>query len=170
LHHEIALRSVPGKGSTFSVTIPTAPAAVRSDLPRTTEIRPAISLEAVEVMCVENDTRVLEGMKALLGGWGCRVIAVPGLSDAMDALESGAQPDVLLVDYHLDEGTGIDAVKALRAKIGGELPAALVTAERGPQVRDEAHAADIQVLYKPLKPAMLRAFIAQWRIVGSAAE
>ncbi len=170
LHHEIGLRSAPGKGSTFSVTIPTAPAAVRSDLARPTETRPAISLEAVEVMCVENDARVLEGMKTLLEGWGCRVTATPGLASAMNALKDGARPDVLLVDYHLDEGTGIDTIKVLRSKIGGELPAALVTAERSPQVREEARASSIEVLYKPLRPAMLRAFIAQWRIVGSAAE
>lgn len=170
LNHAIGLRSKPGKGSSFSVTIPTAPAVIRSDAPRAAETRPAISLEAVEVMCVENDMRVLEGMQALLGGWGCKVIAAPGLEVAMKALQAGARPDVLLVDYHLDEGTGIDAIKVLRSKIGGELPAALVTAERSPIVREEARAADIQVLYKPLKPAMLRAFIAQWRIVGSAAE
>jgi signal transduction histidine kinase/CheY-like chemotaxis protein len=170
LNHEIGLRSSPGKGSTFSVTIPTAPAAIRAEVTRGTESRQAISLETVEVMCIENDTRVLEGMKTLLTGWGCRVTAAPGLAIAMRALKEGARPDVLLVDYHLDEGTGIDAVKVLRAKVGGELPAALVTAERSPLVRDEARAAEIQVLYKPLKPAMLRAFIAQWRIVGSAAE
>lgn len=170
LDHAIGLRSAPGEGSSFSVTIPTAPAVIRSDSPRAAETRPAISLEAVEVMCVENDMRVLEGMQALLGGWGCKVIAAPGLEVAMKALQAGARPDVLLVDYHLDEETGIDAIKVLRSKIGGELPAALVTAERSPIVREEARAAGIQVLYKPLKPAMLRAFIAQWRIVGSAAE
>jgi signal transduction histidine kinase/CheY-like chemotaxis protein len=170
LHHEIGLRSTPGKGSTFSVTIPTAPAVVRADLARPAETRPAISLEAVEVMCIENDTRVLEGMKALLDGWGCRVAAVAGLAGAMNAIKDGARPDVLLVDYHLDDGTGIDAIRALRAKLGGEIPAALVTAERSPQVRDEARDGNIQILYKPLRPAMLRAFIAQWRIVGSAAE
>jgi CheY-like chemotaxis protein/nitrogen-specific signal transduction histidine kinase len=170
LNHEIGLRSSPGTGSTFSVTIPTAPAAIRVEAVRGSESRQAISLETVEVMCIENDTRVLEGMKTLLTGWGCRVTAAPGLAIAMRALKEGARPDVLLVDYHLDEGTGIEAVKVLRAKVNGELPAALVTAERSPQVRDEARAAEIQVLYKPLKPAMLRAFIAQWRIVGSAAE
>ena len=170
LNHEIGLRSSPGAGSTFSVTIPTAPAVIRAEAARGPESRQAISLETVEVMCIENDTRVLEGMKTLLSGWGCRVTAAPGLAIAMRALKEGARPDVLLVDYHLDEGTGIDAVKVLRAKVGSDLPAALVTAERSPQVRDEARAAEIQVLYKPLKPAMLRAFIAQWRIVGSAAE
>lgn len=170
LDHAIGLRSAPGAGSCFSVTIPTAPAAMRLDFARPVETRPAISLEAVEVMCIENDARVLEGMKILLDGWGCSVIAVPGLDGAIAALMNGAQPDVLLVDYHLDEGTGIEAIEALRARLGGTIPAALVTAERSPLVRDAARAAEIQVLYKPLRPAMLRAFIAQWRIVGSAAE
>jgi PAS domain S-box-containing protein len=170
LDHEISLKSEPGKGSRFSVTIPTAPAMPRVELARGADTRPAIPLDSVEVMCIENDPRVLEGMKALLSGWGCHVIAAPGLAIALRALRNGARPDVLLVDYHLDEGTGIDAVKVLRAEIGGGIPAALVTAERSPRVRDEARDADIHLLYKPLKPAMLRAFIAQWRIVGSAAE
>jgi CheY-like chemotaxis protein len=76
----------------------------------------------------------------------------------------------LLVDYHLDEGTGIDAVAALRAKLGAGIPAALVTADRSPAVRNEARSKDIQMLNKPVKPAALRAFLAQWRVARPAAE
>lgn len=170
LDHKITLHSQPGKGSSFMVEMPIGPAAARTSMTQTAATRPAIPLDAVAVMCIENDARVLEGMKALLGGWGCHVAATPGLAAALQALRSGPRPDVLLVDYHLDEGNGIDAIKVLREKIGDELPAALVTAERSPQVRGAARAAGIQVLYKPLKPAMLRAFIAQRRIARPAAE
>lgn len=170
LDHKIALRSASSKGSSFMVQLPTAAAVARSSMVRASGTRPAIPLDAVAVMCIENDIRVLEGMKALLGGWGCHVVAAPGLAKALAALREGPRPDVLLVDYHLDEGNGIDAIKALRAKIADGLPAALVTAERGPQVRDAARANGIHVLYKPLKPAMLRAFIAKWSVVRPAAE
>jgi hypothetical protein len=61
-------------------------------------------------------------------------------------------------------------VTALRARLRSEVPAALVTADRSPAVRNEARSKDIQVLNKPVKPAALRAFLAQWRVARPAAE
>ena len=78
-------------------------------------------------------------------------------------------PNGLLVDYHLDGGNGIEAIAALRRRFGADLPAILITADRSPRVREEARARDIQVLNKPLKPAALRALIAQWRVQRVAA-
>ena len=50
-------------------------------------------------------------------------------------------PNGLLVDYHLDDGNGIEAIAALRRRFGADLPAILITADRSPQVREEARAA-----------------------------
>ena len=75
----------------------------------------------------------------------------------------------LLVDYHLDEGNGIDAIVALRRHIGSHLPAILITADRSPHVREEARLRDVPVLNKPVKPAALRALLTQWRIQRVAA-
>jgi CheY-like chemotaxis protein len=82
--------------------------------------------------------------------------------------ESQTTPNGLLVDYHLDQGNGIDAIIALRRRLG-DLPAILITADRSPSVRDQARAAGIQVLHKPIKPAALRALLAQWRVLRVAA-
>jgi CheY-like chemotaxis protein len=123
------------------------------------------------VLCIENEPQVLNGMKALLGGWGCHVLTASDLKSALNTIHARRQrPDVLLVDYHLDEGNGIDAIVTLRATLGDESPAALITADRSPQVRDQARSKDIQVMHKPLKPAALRAFLAQWRVSRPAAE
>jgi hypothetical protein len=46
----------------------------------------------------------------------------------------------------------------------------LLTADRSRAVRDAAGAQDVHVLNKPLKPAALRALLAQWRAVRIAAE
>jgi CheY-like chemotaxis protein len=78
-------------------------------------------------------------------------------------------PNGLLVDYHLDEGNGIDAIRSLRQRFGATLPAILITADRSLHVRDEARAANIQLLHKPVKPAALRALLAQWRVLRVAA-
>ena len=75
----------------------------------------------------------------------------------------------LLVDYHLDDGNGIDAIVALRRHIGTHLPAILITADRSPHVREEARLRDVPVLNKPVKPAALRALLTQWRIQRVAA-
>jgi hypothetical protein len=51
----------------------------------------------------------------------------------------------------------------------GDLPAILITADRTPEVRREAETFDMQVLYKPVKPASLRALLSQWRVQQIAA-
>jgi Na+/proline symporter/signal transduction histidine kinase len=170
LQHKVSLRSIAGKGSAFWLEVPLAagvpePAGQRSEMHL-----PVTPLEGVTVLCVENEPQVLAGMEALLSGWGCHVLTAPGCERALALVEqSPAQPDALLVDYHLDDGNGIDAIVSLRMKLGG-VPAALVTADRSPAVRGEARAQDIQVFNKPVKPAALRAFLAQWRMARPAAE
>jgi CheY-like chemotaxis protein len=122
------------------------------------------------VLCVDNEPKILDGMETLLGGWGCRVLKAADIKAALAAVaEAKVTPGGLLVDYHLDSGNGIEAIGALRWRFGQELPAILITADRSPHVRDEARARDIQVLHKPLKPAALRALIAQWRVQRMAA-
>lgn len=77
---------------------------------------------------------------------------------------------MLLVDYHLDTGDGIEAAKQLRWKLGQSLPAVLITADRSKRVRDAAKATEMEVLNKPVRPAALRALLAQCRAARAAAE
>jgi hypothetical protein len=46
----------------------------------------------------------------------------------------------------------------------------LVTADRALALRHEARALGVHVLNKPVKPAALRALLAQWRATRVAAE
>lgn len=169
LGHKIALRSKSRKGSTFAVEVPTVAAAVATETVVQTLPTPAAALEGIVTLCIDNDQQILDGMSVLLGGWGCQVLTAPDLESARAFLR-GQHPDVLLVDYHLDQGNGIDVISSLRETLGNGFPAALITADRSPQVRDEARVKNIQVLNKPLKPAALRAFLAQWRVTRPAAE
>jgi CheY-like chemotaxis protein len=103
-------------------------------------------------------------METLLRGWGCTVIKAPDLDAAMAAIgANGPMPNGLLVDYHLDNGNGLEAIAALRRRLYADLPAILITADRSPHVRAQARAINVQVLNKPIKPAALRAMLAQWR-------
>jgi CheY-like chemotaxis protein len=109
-------------------------------------------------------------MEALLGGWGCRVLKAADLNAAIATVaEAQVPPNGLLVDYHLDQGNGIAAIADIRRRFGADMPAILITADRSPAVREEAREHGIQVLNKPLKPAALRALLAQWRVQRVAA-
>ena len=123
------------------------------------------------VVAIDNEPRILEGMKVLLGGWGCHVIVAGSLKQAEQALAAAKTvPQAIIADYHLDDTGGIETITALRWKFGAALPAILLTADRTQVVRLEAEAKDIKLLNKPLKPAALRALLAQWRISRVAAE
>jgi Na+/proline symporter/signal transduction histidine kinase len=171
LDHKVDLKSTPGRGSHFSVEVPLAPALpsdVRGREPRRAD--PG-QLADMTVLCIDNDPQILDGMETLLAGWGCSVIKAADLKSAVALLgDAKTMPQGLLVDYHLDEGNGIEAVVQLRWRFGPELPAILITADRSPRVRQEARSRNIQVLNKPLKPAALRALLAQWRVQRVAAE
>jgi CheY-like chemotaxis protein len=156
-------------GSHFAVTVARSN-AVPVELPArdTARIDPS-QLAGTTAICIDNEPSVLDGMEMLLRGWGCEVIKAPDLDIAMAAIaDSPTPPNGLLVDYHLDQGNGIEAIIALRKRLG-PLPAILITADRSPAVRERAHAEDIQLLNKPLKPAALRALLAQWRVMRVAA-
>jgi Na+/proline symporter/signal transduction histidine kinase len=170
LEHPVRVKSEPGRGSVFSVEVPVA-AAVSASAPRRGPVRadPA-QLAGMAVLCIDNDPQILDGMEALLGGWGCQVLKASDLPSAIAAIEA-VKPILsgLLVDYHLDNGNGIDAIVELRKRFGADMPAILITADRTPPVRDEARARDVPIVNKPVKPAALRALLAQWRIQHATA-
>jgi Na+/proline symporter/signal transduction histidine kinase len=170
LDHTVTLDSTPARGSHFSVAVPratTAAAPREGREPASADMRQL----GMTVVCIDNEPKILDGMSILLGGWGCRVIAATDVAAATAALRGEtARPAGLLVDYHLDGGDGIAAIAELRNSYGAGLPAILVTADRSAVVRTAAQQQGIQVLHKPIKPAALRALLAQWRMQRVAAE
>jgi Na+/proline symporter/signal transduction histidine kinase/CheY-like chemotaxis protein len=166
----IELKSETGRGSHFAVIVPRSNEAP-VELPARENARVDSSqLAGITALCVDNEPSVLDGMETLLRGWGCQVLKAADLAFALTAVsESPLLPNGLLVDYHLDQGNGIEAIAALRRRYG-DLPAILITADRSPAVREQARGEGIQVLHKPIKPAALRALLAQWRVLRVAAE
>jgi CheY-like chemotaxis protein len=117
------------------------------------------------IVCIENDPAILDGMKTLLTAWDAKVITASDPDSAMAAMEAaGERVTGLLVDYHLDRGNGVAAIRDIRQRFGLNIPAILITADRSPNVRLAAREENIAVLNKPVKPASLRAVLGQWRV------
>ncbi len=167
----IRIDSLPGRGSRFHFDMMTAAlTGLPMVEPRPTPISLA-RLDGMLVVCIDNDAAILDGMETLISGWGCDVIKGRDAREVSVLLADGAgRPDILLVDYHLDEGTGIEAVVSLRWRFGADLPAIMITADRSPEVREEAREKGLMVLNKPLKPAALRSALARARQSRAAAE
>jgi Na+/proline symporter/signal transduction histidine kinase/ActR/RegA family two-component response regulator len=125
------------------------------------------TLNHLHVLCVDNDKRILGGMHTLLEGWGCKVRCI---ERADEAIALANRPHVVLADYHLEKGNGIEMIEALRKRFGENMPAILITADRSNEVRDEAIKNNIVFLNKPVKPAALRAALQSQQTHSVAAE
>jgi Na+/proline symporter/signal transduction histidine kinase len=172
LDHHVGLKSRLGEGSVFHVTAPLGAAApARADDAAAPQAPAADEpLSGLRVLAIDNEPRVLDGMRALLGRWGCVVVTANGLAEAREALSGFGAPDLIIADYHLDKGDGIAAILTLRKELARPIPAILATADRSPEARDEAARRDIVILHKPVKPAPLRAQLARISALREAAE
>lgn len=162
LGHRLAMRSVEGRGTVFSVTVPVAAPA----LPSAAEpaVRAALGTFGVadaRVLVVENDETVMRATQSLLARWHCRVEPARSVSEAATAFASDDPPDIVLADYHLDAGeTGLDAVAVVRDLSGRPVPAVVITANYTDEVARKVRAAGCELMMKPVKPAELRALMA----------
>jgi Na+/proline symporter/signal transduction histidine kinase len=164
LNHGIALDSNGSGGSFFSVTVPIAKAINHTAAVTSATPLSRTPMSGSLIVCVENDAAILDGMRTLLTAWDAEVIAVTDVDAAIEAIEAAGQRVTgLLVDYHLDRGNGIAAIRDIRRRFGSGIPAILITADRSPHVRAAAREENVAVLNKPVKPASLRALLGQWR-------
>jgi Na+/proline symporter/signal transduction histidine kinase len=172
LEHPVGLRSRPGKGSVFFVAAPLGQAALklRAEPGAPEPVAAGEPLDGLKVLAIDNDPRVLEGLRVLLKRWGCMVAIAHGLEEAEAALDAFGAPDVIIADYHLDSSDGVAAIKVVRERFGQSIAAILVTADRSPEVRDQAASEGVVVMNKPLKPAPLRAQLTRYSALREATE
>lgn len=158
LGYTLELVSAPGKGSSFSISVPLGEPTLKEmpdhSTPRQNSIR------ARRVLVIDNEPQIQVGMQTLLTGWGCEVATAVGAAAALDHLDSGFVPDVILADYHLDNGlTGEQAIRSVIDQLGWKIPAIIITADRSDELKAHLKQQQLSMLRKPVKPAQLRALL-----------
>lgn len=172
LGHPLRAESWPGRGSRFSIRVPLAPInAAGATVLTPRSIAPTGLRHAVHVLCLDNDMAILDGMGALLRRWGVSCALASNVDEARKAIMQ-RRPDLILADYHLDDPIdGLAALEQLRADCDPPPPGALITADGRPELKALCREGGYAVLRKPVKPAALRALIAQLgRIVERSAS
>jgi Na+/proline symporter/CheY-like chemotaxis protein len=165
LNHALSLRSWPGCGSAFAVTVPLTTAEA------TATLVPAQALPESDrggvALVVDNEPQALTALRMLLESWGWRVLAARDAAQAL-SMAAAERPDVAILDYHLDGGhTGLALHAELRAVLG-DLRTAILTADRDSALRQRVQAEGIVLLYKPLKPLMLQQLLRQAQTAAAA--
>lgn len=160
LEHTLTLNSRVGRGSHFAIM---APFASSTKAEPTDVLEPMITtnLVAKPLIVIDNDLGVLSAMQMLLSRWGADVRVARDLDDVAEILNDPSfSPAIILADYHLDESVlGIEAVTAIREGLGAEIPAILITADRNSVTAEAAREHNCELLYKPVRPAELRALM-----------
>lgn len=162
LGHRLTLHSTPGRGTCFAIELEQAPARAVASYPCGDAIEDGATGDVGDriALLVENDEELRHAISLVLERRGITVLEVASGEEALELVdEMGIVPDLYLVDQQLGDGlTGIETLTALKLR-HGDRPARIITADRTPNVRDACAAAEIEIIYKPLDPEVLDAFV-----------
>ncbi len=163
MHHTLSFQSHAGRGSMFGVRVErdVRPGRARDTSPFLPAADPG-DLQGLRVLCVDNETAILDGMEALLAQWGVHVFKARNTVEAALVREQSTV-DTILADYHL--GDGVDGIELLRrlCHSGTPVPGALISADHDVDLVLAARDAGVPLLHKPLRPAALRALLNTFR-------
>ncbi|WP_425934796.1 hybrid sensor histidine kinase/response regulator [Aeromonas rivipollensis] len=159
LGHQLSLRSWPGAGSVFAITLnlatrPVMPSPVAAPAVRDSQ------LEGVRILCIDNEEEILIAMASLLGRWGCEVRCAQSLEQAEEIIGVGFLPRLVLSDYHLDDGkTGLQALHMIRLAHGNGIGGIIISADRKSDLQTQIREHGFGYVSKPVKPLKLRALM-----------
>lgn len=154
LGHTITVDSRPMRGSVFRLQVPLA--QQWADVPPDdVAVWQAPVPRQLRLLVLEDDESVRQGMCQLLRQFGWQCEAVETVEEALEAV-AHQRPDLFICDYRLRGAlTGVEAIEAVRARLGGHTPALLITGDTDPERLRDAHASKVQLLNKPVVPEVL---------------
>lgn len=157
LGHSVQVRSVPGKGSVFSVEV-----ARQRHQPGAMAHEAGSSNTAPEhrignILLIDDDPEVRELLEALLNDDGHHVTAAHDGTTALKlAGKAKKKPDLILSDYNLPGGmNGVETTGRLREQIGHPVPVIILTGDISTAALRDIADHDCAQLNKPVKPKAL---------------
>ncbi len=103
-----------------------------------------------KIMLAEDDATMLSLLETLLGLEGFQTVKLKPTDDVLEAIRANT-PDVVLMDIHLDQGSGLDFLRQMRAS--EDLKHTPVIMSSGMSLANECRAAGANdFLMKPYMP------------------
>ncbi len=163
---QLVVRSEVGKGSQFSLYLPTSGAEITASPVNQEEPRRGQhQIGAPHILLVEDDPGVRDATLLLLKVEGYRVTAASSLTEALQKLQQDAAVDLLLTDYHLTQGeTGIQVIASLRDTLKLPIKAVLMTGDTSSAIKELPLDPLLRIASKPIKAeellTLMRALLA----------
>ena len=150
LDHRVEVRSIPRKGTRFFIEVPRGRSGVK--VPEAAPpVHPHNDAFLGSVLAIEDEASVRSALGRLLKVRGVDATIVATATEALTLVrEQGLRPDVLLCDYNLrGSPDGIATIRELRAALGRNVPAVVMTGDTRSQTVDSISAQGVSVLIKP---------------------
>jgi CheY-like chemotaxis protein len=150
LDHRVEVRSISGKGTRFFIEVPRGRSGVKVP-----EAAPPVYSHndafLGSVLAIEDEASVRSALGRLLKKRGVDATIVATAKDALTLVrEQGLRPDVLLCDYNLrGSSDGIETIRHLRAALGRNVPAIVMTGDIRSQTAVSISAQGVSLLIKP---------------------
>ena len=104
---------------------------------------------AIKVLHIEDDPSVVRSVARVLRLHGCEVMSAASGDRAIQLIEDGLIPDLILTDYHLSSGlAGDQAITEIETRLGFRPPTLMLASVRGPCVEKMKSVAD-RIFAKP---------------------
>ncbi|MCR6632076.1 MAG: PAS domain S-box protein [Magnetospirillum sp.] len=172
LDHPVAVQSIEGKGSVFSVQVPVAARAPAAVSP--SQLQLGLARKGAAILVIDDEPDVRESLELLLESWGHVVLSASSADDAVRRLQGwGRVPELVIADYRLQNGdTGGQAIARLEVHLRpvAKLPAIILTGDTAPERLQQAQALGHGLLHKPVQADALRRAIDEALARGARAH
>ncbi|MGH8702068.1 MAG: response regulator, partial [Burkholderiales bacterium] len=169
LDHPVSVRSMPGHGSAFSISVPLLQASAALPAP---SIEPVVEIppSASTSLVIEDDREQRIGMQMMLEGWSYRVIVAGSPEKALIAVRSAPRSLALVIsDLRMPSRiNGVETIAMISEIAGRRIPGIILTGDTGPDRLREAKQSGCVLLHKPFAPERLREEVR--RAIGEVAQ
>ena len=161
LGHKIRVYSKDGRGSLFSILVPLRNQQLAPCREfQTTDI--TTDLQTLDIFYVDDDEHNIHALGTLMQNWGCNYASAFSFDSALEYAQTHAPPDVILMDYQLDNDTnGIQLARALRER-WEDIPVCIVSGAQDDDLLMLVNMYQYDFLRKPVKPGKLRALLERY--------
>ena len=157
--HDISVKSDPGKGSLFSISLPVIAGSGSAGEDERAVDTDAVGIATGLIVLIEDDVNVANAWGMLLEAEGYAVAMAASATEARALVKHlDVRPALVVSDFHLLDGsTGVEVVIDIRDYYETNIPAFIVSGDTSKVVKDARPLENSTLMSKPVSTERLLA-------------